>query len=284
MTSPYQLASQGSPLSPLLYMYYNAELLEVQPKLSPHAGLALGFIDDVVYGAQGRSAKYNLQNLMHMLNGTEGWRKRHGAQFEWSKYILVHFTHNRQQMTDASLKIDKIVIQPSKEARYLGVVFDQELRFKCHIQQAIRKGTSALNRIANCHLGAPYQQICQLFQAVVAPRLDYAAVIWNRPKADRSMAGLAHSRSFAAIQHIAMRAALACYRTAPTAAMEMESGLQPPWIRLQHKALTSVARMQSLSIHHPIHAYISKALRMCTTCSPHTTILENIFSQFPMMM
>ena len=35
---------QGSPLSPLLYMYYNADLLEVAPQ---HEGTRLGFIDDI---------------------------------------------------------------------------------------------------------------------------------------------------------------------------------------------------------------------------------------------
>ena len=42
---------QGSPLSPILYMYYNADLLD---KVKPQPGeLALGFIDDVVYGVSG---------------------------------------------------------------------------------------------------------------------------------------------------------------------------------------------------------------------------------------
>jgi Reverse transcriptase (RNA-dependent DNA polymerase) len=51
---------QGLPLSPLLYMYYNAELLEVQPESIYDASLALGFIDDVVYGVKGISARSNV--------------------------------------------------------------------------------------------------------------------------------------------------------------------------------------------------------------------------------
>ena len=36
---------QGSLLSPLLYMYYNGDLLDIPP--APH--LSLGFIDDIAY-------------------------------------------------------------------------------------------------------------------------------------------------------------------------------------------------------------------------------------------
>ena len=116
---------QGSPLSPLLYMYYNAELLEVQPEDNHNASLSLGFIDDVVYGVEGTSAGSNLWRLQQMLQGAETWRQRHGAQFERSKYILIHFTRNRRQPTDASITINNTVIHPSKEAKYLGVIFDQ---------------------------------------------------------------------------------------------------------------------------------------------------------------
>jgi hypothetical protein len=160
---------------------------------------------------------------------------------------------------------------------------DQQLRFKSHIQQSVKKGTNAalaLNRIANSSRGAPYKYVRQLYQAVVAPRLDYASVIWNQPKADRSASATAYNQKFTTVQRIAMTAILGCFHTAPNTAMEMESGLQPAWLRLQTKSLTSVTRMQSLSTCHPIHAYIAEALQTRTTCLPYTSILENIFRQF----
>ena len=120
---------QGSPLSPLLYMYYNADLLEV----SHHGGMSIGFIDDVVLGVKGRSDKANIHKLRPMLKAAEEWRIKHGAQFEPSKYVLVHFTRNRNQATDAPVLAGSTTINPSREAKYLGVIFDQELRFKSHL-------------------------------------------------------------------------------------------------------------------------------------------------------
>ena len=135
--------------------------------------------------------------------------------------------------TKASVTINEITIKPSQEAKYLGVIFDQELRFKTHLQHVIKKGTNAamaLSSIAKSTWGAPYTYVRQIFQAVIAPRTDYAAIIWHRPKDDGSTAGTVQARKLITVQRLAMKAILECYRTTPTAAMEIETGLQPPWL------------------------------------------------------
>ena len=272
---------QGSPLSPLLYMFYNADLLDVAAQ---HRARGLGFIDDIVYSIQGNTDKENARKLKCVLNEAEEWRKKHGAQFETSKYILVHYTRNRWRETKASVTANGITIEPSNEAKYLGVIFDQELRFKSHLQQVIKRGTNAamaLSSIAKCIWGAPYMQIRQRFQAVVALRKDYAAIVWHRPKDDGSTAGNVQMRKLTTIQRLAMKAILGCYKTTPTAAMEIESGLQPPWIRLQTKVLLATTRIQSLSSRHPIQERLTNALRTRTACISHRSNLENILQQFP---
>ena len=49
--------SQGSSLSPILFILYNTELLEI----SRAPDLALGFIDDIVYGVSGQTAQSNIE-------------------------------------------------------------------------------------------------------------------------------------------------------------------------------------------------------------------------------
>src|SRR5437762_13041881 len=62
-----------------------------------------------------------------MLERAEGWKNRHGAKFETTKYILIHFTRNKHRKTDSPVTIANVIIQPSREARYLGVIFDKNL-------------------------------------------------------------------------------------------------------------------------------------------------------------
>src|SRR5204862_7226621 len=84
---------QGSPLSPILYVLYNSDLLDI-PKRRNHLGL--GFVDDILYGAQNQTAVANANELEQLLTRAEKWRQRHGAQFEKSKYVLIHFTRNKR--------------------------------------------------------------------------------------------------------------------------------------------------------------------------------------------
>ena len=94
-----------------------------------------------------------------MLERAEGWKNRHGAKFETTKYILIHFTRNKHRKTDSPVTIANVTIQPSREARYLGVIFDKNLRFKQHLQYAAKKGTKfalAISRITKATWGPTF--------------------------------------------------------------------------------------------------------------------------------
>ena len=120
-----------------------------------------------------------------MLDKAERWREAHGVRFETSKYVLIYFTWYPNKSTQAAIQIANTVIQPSPDARYLGVVFDKQLRFKQHVQQIAKKGSKfalAISRIAKSTWGPMYQQTRTLFTTVVAPRMDYAAIIWRCPR------------------------------------------------------------------------------------------------------
>ena len=151
---------QGSPISPILYLFYNADLLDVPGS----RGLSLGFIDDIAYGVQGESDVHNARELERMLMKAEKWREGHGARFETMKYVLTHFTRSRTTPT-ANITITGTTIEPSQEARYLGVIFDRKLRFAQHIQHAAK-------RAPNSHLPSP--------ESRKAPSIVYAFIVCSR--------------------------------------------------------------------------------------------------------
>ena len=107
---------QGSPLSPLLYMFYNGDLLDLPQNCRLSVAQSLGFIDDIAYGVQGPTDEENAETLEHLLHEAELWRSKHGAKFETSKYILVHFTRNNKHRTTSPITVGQVTIQPSHEA------------------------------------------------------------------------------------------------------------------------------------------------------------------------
>ena len=195
--------------------------------------MGLGFIDDITYRVEGFTDKGNARKLKQLLREVEEWRKKHGVQFETSKYILVHFTHNHNQATNAAITIGNVTIEPSNEAKYLGVIFDKELWFKTHLQYIIKKGTKAamaLSSIAKSSWGVQYKHACQLFTPVISACTDYTAIIWHRPKDGNKMATSTQVSKLDKIQRLAMKAITGCYKTTAMAAMEIEMGLQPSWL------------------------------------------------------
>jgi ribonuclease HI len=97
------------------------------------------------------------------------------------------------------------------------------------------------------------------------------------------MADIMQVRKLTTIQRLAMKAIIGCFRTTPTAALEIETGLQPTWLRLQSKVLCATTRMQTLSANHPLQTWLAEAMRTRTACTRHQSNLENILQQFPYM-
>ena len=276
---------QGSPLSPILYVLYNSDLLDI-PKKGKQLGL--GFIDDVLYGVQNKTAMTNAGELEQLLAKSEKWRQRHGAQFEQSKYVLIHFTRTTSaqiEAMEAAVKINGITIQSSKEAKYLGVIFDQKLKFHSHIDHIIAKRTKyalAIAGIAKSRWGPEFKYLRRLFTAVTASRIDYAAIIWHRPEDTRTAPITAQLRKISSLQGRIMRAITGCFRTTAITAMEHETDLLSPQWRLTDKIIRTATRMMATAGNHPIHTWIIKARKYGGPS--YLSNLENLIKHFPEYM
>ena len=86
--------------------------------------------------------------------------------------MLIHFTQNPSVKVEASVIINGIRNQPSTEGKYLGVIFDQKLKFHAHVKQVIAKGakyTLAIAGIAKSRWGPEFKYLRRIFTAVAAP-------------------------------------------------------------------------------------------------------------------
>jgi len=80
-----------------------------------------------------------------------------------------------------------------------------------------------------------YQQTQTLFTTVVAPRMDYAAIIWHRPRKHGQMNRPPQLSKLESAQRTAMKAILGAFRTTATSALEVETCLLPVHLRLSNK-------------------------------------------------
>ena len=162
---------QGSPLSPILFLFFNADL--VQHKLNANGG-AMAFVDDYNAWVTGPSAEANREGVQAIIDRAIEWERRSGATFEGDKTVIIHFTRRPDRTSTRPFTIKGEVIAPKETAKILGVIMDSGLRYVQHIGKATTKGLLAAMALKRLRLVSP-STARQLFGSTVAPVVDYAS-------------------------------------------------------------------------------------------------------------
>src|SRR5947207_4150474 len=82
---------QGSPISPILFLFFISELLEGMKDVESET-LGFGFVDDTNIITWGDSAQENCTRLEEEHKRCMDWSRRHGSKFAPDKYKLIYFT------------------------------------------------------------------------------------------------------------------------------------------------------------------------------------------------
>ena len=121
---------QGDLVSMGIYQYYNADLLDI-PKEEGESAMA--YVDDSVMIATADTfaeAHKKLRDMMTREGRVTDWSTQHNSPLKYSKLALVDFTHSQSTKRREPLRLPQIEVHPSKSAKYLGVIFDQNLDWK----------------------------------------------------------------------------------------------------------------------------------------------------------
>ncbi|CZR70250.1 uncharacterized protein PAC_20151 [Phialocephala subalpina] len=170
---------QGSPLSPILYLFYNADLVEICNQ-EPNT-IATGYIDDVAILRWGGSTEETYNGLARTMQKANAWARRHASVFAPSKFQLTHHTRRRQIEADRQVQVDQTVVRPTASSKYLGVTLDTALNWKQHVQNLttkISKSIGALTSLSGSTWEANVTEL-RIYQAVVIPQMMYGCSAWS---------------------------------------------------------------------------------------------------------
>lgn len=169
------------PLSPILFLFYNALLLEALYLLDRRLS-ALGFADDISLLTYSESTVANCTTLESAHDRCLDWASTHGMRFAAQKYTLTHFTRRRNCNPKAPIRIDNEELAPSPVVRILGLQLDTRLCWKAHtkaVDQKMRTQMHALGRTTASTWDATMEKAPQIYLAVVRPAL------WHWPAEKR---------------------------------------------------------------------------------------------------
>lgn len=299
---------QGSPLSPILYLFYSADLLEIFGPIHSRnkKEIALGFIDDTSLAVRGPSIRHNINVMTRVAPRLEQWSDTHACRFDVPKFQLIHLTRNKQRYEPLPLTIGRHTIHPTDSAKYLGIHIDRQLRWYNHLEATIAKGTNtilAISRLTGPAIGMPLQYARQLYQSLVLPKITYGLVVWYEPTRSstpdpvesaeeeevlalhkfrrRQKGSVGMERRLSKIQNMASRLITGGFRSTPVALLDYHAGLPPFHLTLHRLAFLATSRLSALPCDHPLYLTVKRAARYYPRF--HHTAAHELFHTFPQL-
>lgn len=190
---------------------------------------------------------------MEEISHLEAWDRLTGSCFAAEKTELIHITRKKHERLQRQVVMNGKTVALSLTAKLLGVVFDQELRWKDHIQQVFKRATKVSIALGGLQHLRP-EQMRQLYQACVTPVIDYASTVWYDPLRDKT-----YLRHLNTVQRTALIRILSAFRTVATTTLEVEAYILPTHLRLRQRAQNTIANLHTLPHDHPIWDVLRRA-------------------------
>ena len=198
---------QGSPLSPLLYILYTAEM--PLPR-GPLCGASV-YADDVALWASGPSPSAALQRLRPVLHRAVRWGRRWRIAFNPAKTQLGFFSRRSHWPLDALAppRLMGVEHQWSRAIDLLGVRLDRRLSLSAHVrrlQERLGPRILDLRRWTWAYRSVPGWVVVLLFRTSLRPAYTYAAPVLQQacPSARESLRRL-ERRGLRAAQRLGLR-------------------------------------------------------------------------------
>ena len=139
---------QGSPLSPILYLFYNADLLAA---LRTPFSSSTGWVDDTSVLVHGKTPELAVARANLLMGRVERWSRAHDSEMDAAKshvLLLPRPSVRSRTPPPPPVFLNSIPIPVSDHAVLLGVTLDSTLSFHQHVSAAVAKASKAIGGIA----------------------------------------------------------------------------------------------------------------------------------------
>jgi hypothetical protein len=233
---------QGSPLSPILFLFFNADL--VQRPIDSQGG-AIAFVDDFTAWVTGPTVQSNREGITTIINEALDWEKRSGATFEADKTAIIHFAPKARKVDQEPFTVKGQTVEPKNKVKILGVLMDTRLKYKEHIARAASKGLEAAMELRRLR-GLSPATARQLFTATVAPVVDYASNVWMHAFKNKNIGPINR------VQRVGAQAIVGTFLTVATSVAEAEAHIATAQHRFWRRAVKMWVDLHTLPETNPL--------------------------------
>jgi hypothetical protein len=119
-------------LSLILFSFFNLDL--VNQLVNTTGGVSI-YINNYFRWRVGKSVEENIRKIQDEdIPRIKEWTRRTGSNFVAEKTKLIHLTRRKRELGYGYIIMEGKTIHATPTAKLLGVIFDQEMRWKQHVQ------------------------------------------------------------------------------------------------------------------------------------------------------
>ena len=166
---------QGSILGPLLFLLYINDLCNVSKVFD-----FILFADDTNIFFSHKDPIFLMELVNTELQKLSCWFQANklSVNVKKSNYIIFKTSQNRQEL-DLDFSINDTKIDRVTEILFLGVIIDECLTWKPHVQNLTGKISKSLGIIYKSSFCLNKNSLCTLYYSLVYPYLYYCACVWG---------------------------------------------------------------------------------------------------------
>ena len=247
---------QGGVISPLLF---NLMINDIFDGLPRNFSTAI-YADDCTLWLQGRDATQLVHAMQQALNSLAEWAKTWGFTYTPSKCKAMFFRRymNRRELENIpELTLNNEHLQYVESMNFLGVCLDSRLNMNEHIKYVkarALKRVPILKCLAGRGCGADRTILIRVYKSLIRPILEYACQVLEGPlnKAVESLES---------VQNTCLRIATGALRTSPIIPLQVETNVQPLYLRRWELTLRYVTKVISAE-NHPCHKLVDGSLAL----------------------
>jgi len=165
---------QGSILGPMLFLLYINDMSRCSPKLN-----FIHFADDTTVFLSGTSVDGVVEQVNTELEKVEDWLYSNVLSLNVTKTSYMIITDAKSRVA-RPVSIAGSIITLVEKAKFLGVIVDDKLNFKAHVQHVIRSVSRSIGMINRMSTIAPPRIKKTLYYSLVYSRVSYGIVAWGR--------------------------------------------------------------------------------------------------------